>query len=169
MNLMHTSADALPRHPCHNPVDPDRYGVVTARQLEGFIAFDSAWTDNPKAPGAICAAVMKNGEALRFDAPRLTAFDGALCASSEVATPTAEKALVALDQPTIVPNLTSMRPVEARGRLARQLTRRRRAAVESRATWDVLRRLRHAADGTQQNDCRDLVLAYLRGPTIARG
>jgi hypothetical protein len=68
-----------------------------------------------------------------------------------------------------VPNLTSMRPVEARGRLARQLTRRRRAAVESRATWDVLRRIRHAADGTQQNDCRDLVLAYLHEPTIARG
>jgi hypothetical protein len=28
---------------------------------------------------------------------------------------------------------------------------------------------RHAADGSQQNDCRDLLLAYLRGPTIARG
>ena len=47
--------------------------------MEGFIAFDSAWTDNWKMPGAICAAVIKNGEAPRFDAPRLTAFDGALC------------------------------------------------------------------------------------------
>ena len=78
--------------------------------MDTYIGFDSAWTDNPKAPGAICAVTLDGEEPRAFHAPRLASFDQALgfigeCRASGVT-------LVALDQPTIVPNQTGMRPVE---------------------------------------------------------
>jgi len=79
--------------------------------MDVFIGFDSAWTDNPKAPGAISAIALKSGVPVRFEAPRLASFDDALtfirAQRSDNGT-----TLVALDQPTIVPNPTSLRPVE---------------------------------------------------------
>lgn len=75
---------------------------------ETFIGFDSAWTDNARAPGAICAVQLGAGAA-RFHAPRLVRFADALAFVDDVAD---GYTLIALDQPTIVPNLTSMRPAE---------------------------------------------------------
>lgn len=76
-----------------------------------IIGFDSAWTDNPKAPGAICIIRLDSDGAWLKVAPRLVSF-------SEAATVIqaerlqADKCLVALDQPTIVPNLLGSRPVD---------------------------------------------------------
>lgn len=75
------------------------------------VGFDSAWTDNPKAPGAICILrIDANGTRLHLE-PRLASFGDALeiirGERSKV-----DKCLVALDQPTIVPNLTGSRPVD---------------------------------------------------------
>jgi predicted RNase H-like nuclease len=75
------------------------------------IGFDSAWTDKPTAPGAVCA-IRSDAQGRRSSSePQLATFDQAL----EFIT--AERAqcdicVVALDQPTLVPNLTSMRPVD---------------------------------------------------------
>lgn len=79
--------------------------------MDVYIGFDSAWTDNPKAPGAICAIGVEGGRKMRFSAPQLVTFSQALTfiqnnRSKNGAT------LIALDQPTVVPNLTGMRPVE---------------------------------------------------------
>lgn len=91
------------------------YTRLRQRQLETMrpitlIGFDSAWTDNPRAPGAICALELGDGEC-RFHPPHLVGFDAAAefiqgLHSDDACT------LVALDQPTIVRNLLSMRPVE---------------------------------------------------------
>ncbi|MBV1829936.1 DUF429 domain-containing protein [Komagataeibacter sp. AV436] len=82
--------------------------------MDIYVGFDSAWTDNPKAPGAICAVSIKNGYPVQFHAPRLVSFDQALAFIRNVrrAPDDSGTTLIALDQPTIVPNLTSMRPVE---------------------------------------------------------
>ena len=42
--------------------------------MDIYIGFDSAWTDNPKAPGAICAVGIEDGHAARFEAPKLVSF-----------------------------------------------------------------------------------------------
>jgi predicted RNase H-like nuclease len=76
-----------------------------------FIGFDSAWTDKKKAPGAICAIVMEGDRPVAFHAPSLATFDDALAFIDTVRSPTGAT-LIALDQPTVVPNLISMRPVE---------------------------------------------------------
>lgn len=75
-----------------------------------IIGFDSAWTDKPNAPGALCI-IRSDESGLAFVEPQLTSFDQALavirqeCARSEFC-------FVAVDQPTIVPNQSSVRPVE---------------------------------------------------------
>ena len=79
--------------------------------MDTFVGFDSAWTDNPKAPGAITAVSLQDGNAVGWHPPRLVSFDGALAFIREVLS-TDGVTLVALDQPTIVANATSMRPVE---------------------------------------------------------
>jgi predicted RNase H-like nuclease len=79
--------------------------------MDVYIGFDSAWTDNPKAPGAICAVGVENKRPVWLEPPELVSFDQALtfihkfCSKSGVI-------LIALDQPTVVPNSTGMRPVE---------------------------------------------------------
>lgn len=75
------------------------------------IGFDSAWTDNPKSPGAICAVGIEDGHPARFHAPQLASFDQALAFIQKVRSDNGAT-LIALDQPTVVPNLTGMRPVE---------------------------------------------------------
>lgn len=79
--------------------------------MDTYVGFDSAWTDKPKAPGAICALTVEDGRPARFYEPRLTSFTEALQFIGEVRSEDGVT-LVALDQPTIVPNATSMRPVE---------------------------------------------------------
>jgi predicted RNase H-like nuclease len=79
--------------------------------MDIYIGFDFAWADNPKAPGAICAVGIKDGVPVQFHDPRLVSFDQALKFIQDVRTDNGTT-LVALDQPTVVPNLTGMRPVE---------------------------------------------------------
>lgn len=76
-----------------------------------IIGFDSAWTDKPGAPGAICAILVDNGGARHFVTPRMATFRQALAFIDETGAQ-AERCLVALDQPTIVPNASGMRPAE---------------------------------------------------------
>lgn len=78
---------------------------------KAIVGFDSAWADNPNAPGAICAIrVFDNGQS-GFIEPQLASFADALAFIGEVRANT-ELCLIALDQPTIVPNETSCRPVD---------------------------------------------------------
>jgi predicted RNase H-like nuclease len=79
--------------------------------MDAYIGFDSAWTDNPKARGAICALCVDHGRPVQFHAPRLASFDEALTFIQSIR-PDDGTTLIALDQPTVVPNLTGMRPVE---------------------------------------------------------
>ena len=79
--------------------------------MDVYIGFDSAWTDNAKAPGAICAVGVEAGRPVLFHPPRLVTFDQALTFIREVGT-TDGVTLVALDQPTLVPNAEGMRSVE---------------------------------------------------------
>jgi predicted RNase H-like nuclease len=79
--------------------------------MDIYIGFDSAWTDNPKAPGAICAVAFEDSRFVQFYAPRLVTFDQALEFIRAIRSPVGNT-LIAIDQPTIVPNLKSMRPVE---------------------------------------------------------
>ncbi len=79
--------------------------------MKTFVGFDSAWMGNPKALGAICAVSMEDGVPIRWHPPVLVGFGAALTFIADV-TSDSRYSLVALDQPTIVPNFTSNRPVE---------------------------------------------------------
>ncbi len=79
--------------------------------MDVYIGFDSAWTDNAKAPGAISAVGLDSGQVRLWEAPRLVSFAGALAFIREVRSADGVT-LVALDQPTVVPNATDSRPVE---------------------------------------------------------
>jgi predicted RNase H-like nuclease len=46
--------------------------------MDAYVGFDSAWTDNAKAPGAICAVGVEGGHPVQFHKPRLASFDQAL-------------------------------------------------------------------------------------------
>jgi predicted RNase H-like nuclease len=76
-----------------------------------IFGFDSAWTDAAKAPGAICAIAFDERGQVEFHEPRLVsfadarAFIGSLRQDFSVS-------LVALDQPTVVPNFAGSRPVD---------------------------------------------------------
>jgi predicted RNase H-like nuclease len=76
-----------------------------------IIGFDSAWTDKPTAPGAICTIRLQHGGAAVFYEPQMASFARALEIIA-VEREHSDLCLVALDQPTIVPNLTSLRPVD---------------------------------------------------------
>lgn len=79
--------------------------------MDTFVGFDSAWTDNLKAPGAITAVSFEDSNVVCWYAPRLVSFDEALEFIRDVRDEDGVT-LIALDQPTVVPNATSMRPVE---------------------------------------------------------
>ena len=79
--------------------------------MDTLIGFDSAWAGNAKAPGAITAITIDAGVPVKWYAPQLVGFDDALGFIHEV-TGGSTYSLVAIDQPTIVPNLTGSRPVE---------------------------------------------------------
>lgn len=76
-----------------------------------FIGFDSAWTDNKRFPGAICSIRHDGRQFLDFKAPILVSFNGAL-EYVRAARAKDGLTLVAIDQPTIVPNPNGMRPAE---------------------------------------------------------
>jgi predicted RNase H-like nuclease len=75
------------------------------------VGFDSAWTDNAKAPGAVCAIRCDHDGHLSSSDPQLASFDQAFdfIAAEQLK---CDVCIVALDQPTIVPNLGGMRPVD---------------------------------------------------------
>lgn len=75
------------------------------------VGFDSAWTDNPKAPGAICVIRLDAQGARLHMEPRLASFSEA-AALIHAERLDVDKCVVALDQPTIVPNLSGSRPVD---------------------------------------------------------
>lgn len=114
-----------------------------------FIGFDSAWADNPAAPGAICATRKVNDEFQSVEEPRLVNFDAALAFVRSVHDPNGIT-IIGFDQPTIVPNSTGCRPVErAVGSLVSWLgggvqpANRGRARMfdETAPVWTFLRRL----------------------------
>jgi len=76
-----------------------------------IFGFDSAWTDQPKAPGAICAVGWDSLGCPSFHPPRLASFAQAQGFIAE-ARKGHDLVLVALDQLTLVPNATGMRPVD---------------------------------------------------------
>ena len=77
---------------------------------EIFVGFDSAWTDNVKAPGAICA-ISRRAEGFEFIPPRLARFAEAGSFIEALTNPDGFM-LIALDQPTRVPNAEGGRPAE---------------------------------------------------------
>jgi len=82
-----------------------------SKSTVSIIGFDSAWTDNPKAPGAVCIIRMDSQGTRLHLAPKLATFSEAneIIQNERVQV---AKCLVALDQPTIVPNLQGSRPVD---------------------------------------------------------
>ena len=76
-----------------------------------FVGFDSAWANTAKAPGAICSIFFDGHGFTDFRSPELVGFDDALDFILAVRRQNAP-AIVALDQPTIVPNSVGMRPAE---------------------------------------------------------
>lgn len=85
--------------------------LVTPQNSTVIFGFDSAWTDSPKAPGAICAIAFDDSGQVGFHEPRLVSFAEAL-AFIETLRKDFAVSLVALDQPTIVPNESGSRPIE---------------------------------------------------------
>jgi predicted RNase H-like nuclease len=76
-----------------------------------FVGFDSAWTDNQGHPGAICAIHYDGERFSHFREPTLVSFGQALDFIRAIHKPN-HLTLVAIDQPTIVPNHSGMRPCE---------------------------------------------------------
>ncbi|MDQ3558986.1 MAG: DUF429 domain-containing protein, partial [Pseudomonadota bacterium] len=76
-----------------------------------LIGFDPAWTDHPKKPGAVCAIRIDAAGHRSFIEPQLASFERALD-FIEREKAASSRCLVALDQPTIVPNSAGMRPVD---------------------------------------------------------
>jgi predicted RNase H-like nuclease len=116
-----------------------------------FTGFDSAWTDNLRKPGALASIIQTADGKLSWVAPRPSTFDQAV----EIIESLSKQApfhLVAIDQPTVVPNLTGRRPVE---RVVGHLIGRLRGGVQpshqgrtemfgaTAAIWKFLSRLPH--------------------------
>ena len=52
--------------------------------MDIYIGFDSAWTDNPKAPGAICGVGIENDQPVWFHPPQLVSAGQASRSSSSL-------------------------------------------------------------------------------------
>lgn len=74
-----------------------------------IFGFDSAWTD--KNPGAICVLSFDDCGKVTFNPPRLVKFWEALSCIRHLRV-LSGRTVVAIDQPTIVPNTSGMRPAE---------------------------------------------------------
>ena len=71
--------------------------------MEIFVGFDSAWADNPRKPGAIALLKLGDSGHAEFEEPRLASFAEAADLIEREAQPS-DFCLVAIDQPTLVPN-----------------------------------------------------------------
>ena len=91
---------------------PDRMLIppIPSTMPTVFVGFDSAWANNPKAPGAICSIVFDGQSFMHFRPPSLVDFDKAEVFLKAIGTDL--PIILAIDQPTIVANLTGMRPAE---------------------------------------------------------
>ncbi len=98
--------------------------VTPPREL--LVGFDSAWTDNQHNPGAIAACVLEHGRCVAFHPPRLATFADAARLVADLSAD-AGLLLLAIDQPTVVPNDTGARPVD---RVAASLLGRLRGGVQ---------------------------------------
>ncbi|MDE2869599.1 MAG: DUF429 domain-containing protein [Chloroflexota bacterium] len=76
---------------------------------EAFVGFDSAWAG--KAPGGIASATFSQDRLVHTRLPEPASFDHAAAIIEELKS-THHYVLVAIDQPTIVPNQTGSRPVD---------------------------------------------------------
>lgn len=76
-----------------------------------FTGFDSAWTDNPRKPGAIASVIHDNLGGFTLVPPIPATFSVALDTINEFGTKTSTH-IIGIDQPTIVPNIKGNRPVE---------------------------------------------------------
>lgn len=92
-------------------LDGDGLHEATRPRDMVVIGFDSAWTDAPKAPGAICAVAYDAEGRVRFHEPELVSFAQAH-AFIERTCRNVSLCFVALDQPTVVPNALGSRPVD---------------------------------------------------------
>lgn len=75
------------------------------------VGFDSAWTDNPRSPGALSFVFVEHGLPVEQGTAELATFDTAL-KRIKILSVRASKTLVAVDQPLVVRNQTGSRPVE---------------------------------------------------------
>lgn len=91
---------------------------------EVFVGFDSAWTG--KSPGGIVYATFEQDRLHCLPDPELVCFDKAAQIIKRLRNE-CQYVLVAIDQPTLVPNCTGMRPVE---RVAASLISRLRSGVQ---------------------------------------
>lgn len=91
---------------------------------EAFVGFDSAWTD--RDPGGIAWATFEQDRLLALPAPEPVRFEDA-ARIIERLRDECQYVLVAIDQPTLVPNETGMRPVE---RVAASLISKLRGGVQ---------------------------------------
>lgn len=85
--------------------------LVNPQSSTVIFGFDSAWTDAPKAPGAICAVAFDERGQVQFHEPRLVSFTEARRFIDGLRKDFFVS-LVALDQPTVVPNAAGSRPVD---------------------------------------------------------
>lgn len=76
---------------------------------EAFVGFDSAWAG--RAPGGIAWATFANGHPETCGEPQLAGFDDAAHLIETLRTEH-DYVLIAIDQPTVVPNATGQRPVD---------------------------------------------------------
>ena len=91
---------------------------------EAFVGFDSAWAGN--APGGIASASFSQDRLVATRLPEPAGFDCAAAIIEKLAS-THDYVLVAIDQPTVVPNQTGSRPVD---RVAASLISRLRGGVQ---------------------------------------
>ena len=91
---------------------------------EAFVGFDSAWAGN--APGGIASASFSQDRLIETRLPEPAGFDCAAAIIEDLQS-THDFVLVAIDQPTIVPNQTGSRPVD---RVAASLISRLRGGVQ---------------------------------------
>lgn len=85
--------------------------LVNPQSSTVIFGFDSAWTDASKAPGAICAVAFDERGHVQFHEPRLVSFTEARRFIDGLRKDFFVS-LVALDQPTVVPNAAGSRPVD---------------------------------------------------------
>ena len=76
---------------------------------ELLVGFDSAWGD--KTPGAIAAYMLDGEQSRAFHAPSLATFEEAAAIINRWAA-AGQYVLIAVDQPTVVPNREGCRPVD---------------------------------------------------------